>query len=102
MNNTHKGCPNDIGSRHFTDYRPSKALYTDIKSNAEFRQYMQRNGEKIITSLRDLAIKENKCCACENPKFVSETCSGKQLPGLPGVVDDNKTTYKNMNAFNDF
>jgi len=94
MNNTHTGCPNDIGKRHFTDYRPSKALYTDIKSNAEFRQYMQRNGSKIIDSLRDLAIKENKCCACENSKFVSETCTGKQIPGPLGIMDDNKTEYK--------
>lgn len=99
MNNTHTGCPNDVGKRHFTDYRPSKALYTDIKSNAEFRQYMQRNGEKMINSLRELAIKENKCCACENSKFVSETCTGKQQQ-LPGISnDDNKTTYKNMNSF---
>ena len=48
MNNTHSGCPNDIGKRHFTDYRPSKSLYTDVKNNAEFRKYMQSNGAKII------------------------------------------------------
>ena len=37
--------------------------------------------------------------ACENSKFVSETCTGKQQQ-LPGIAnDDNKTTYKNMNSF---
>ena len=95
MNNTHSGCPNDIGKRHFTDYRPSKSLYTDVKNNAEFRKYMQSNGAKIIASLQDLATKENKCCACENTKFVSDACSGKVTNMLAGPsADDNTTDYK--------
>ncbi len=99
MNNTHSGCPNDISGRHFTDYRQAKSLYTDVKNNAEFRKYMQQNGEKIMTSLKDLATKENRCCACENSKFVSQTCTGKGK-NYPGVVDDNVTQYRKMSEFN--
>ena len=35
MNPSNNNCPNDIGSRHFTDYRPSKVLYKDIKNSNE-------------------------------------------------------------------
>ena len=80
-NPSHLGCPNDIGGRHFTDYRPAKSLYEDIKDSNEYRLHLQRNGSKIIQSLEDAAIKQNKCCACENHQYgvqkLEHVCGGK-------------------------
>ena len=35
-NPTKLGCPNNIGKRHFTDYRPARYPYTDVKNSNTF------------------------------------------------------------------
>lgn len=47
MNPTNLNAPNDIAQLSMTDFRPSKALYVNVKNNNQFRLYMQRNANAI-------------------------------------------------------
>jgi len=63
-NNTNFACPNDINMLAQTDYRPNKALYTQVQNNNQFRLYMQRNAEQIRQQqLQQYA--QNMNCKCE-------------------------------------
>ena len=64
-NPTNKNCSNDIAQLQTTDYRPSKALYENIKNNNTFRLYLQRNANTI----RQMQLNEFEgkmaCSSCE-------------------------------------
>ena len=70
MNPTNTCCPSDITSFTITDYRPSKALYQNVKNNNQFRKFLQTNGDRVRKkNLQNFVRTMN--CACEN-KYDSE------------------------------
>lgn len=50
MNNTNNSCPprQMTNGIMITDYRPNKALYTNVHDSNKFRKYLQENGDKLI------------------------------------------------------
>ncbi len=65
MNPTNNSCPTDIARFNITDYRPSKALYANIKNNNDFRLYMQRNGKYVRNNLLQEYVRSMNC-GCES------------------------------------
>lgn len=103
-NPTHLGCSSDINALHSTDFRPSKALYVDVKDSNKFRSFLQHNGNNIRNAQLKKYEQSHRCCACEyQPKdmvaFNSEsTCSsqpGNMYPGYDKLpVSGNLTGHK--------
>jgi len=63
-NNTNFACPNDINALAITDFRPNKALYTQVQNNNQFRLYMQRNGDQVRQQQLQQYV-QNMNCKCE-------------------------------------
>ena len=84
-NPTHDGCSSDINALHSTDYRPSKALYVDVKDSNKFRQFLQHNANKIRETQLKKFEYSHKCCICEKQykkikKFnAGPTCSNEEM-----------------------
>ena len=67
MNPTNNSCPSDITRFVTTDYRPSKALYENVRNNNDFRLYLQRNARYIRNvNLQNYIRSMN--CSCEARK----------------------------------
>ena len=64
MNPTNFECPTDISMLITTDYRPSKALYVNVRNNNDFRSFMQQNGAAIKQRNLQNYVKA-MYCACE-------------------------------------
>lgn len=64
MNPTNFECPTDISMLITTDYRPSKALYVNVKNNNDFRSFMQKNGAAIQHRNLQNYVKA-MYCSCE-------------------------------------
>ena len=64
MNPTNFECPTDISMLITTDYRPSKALYVNVKNNNDFRSFMQKNGSAIQQKNLQNYV-QAMYCACE-------------------------------------
>lgn len=73
MNPTNFSCPSDISMLNTTDYRQSKALYTNVVNSNNFRLFLQRNAAMIrANNLQQ--FRNSMGCACE---------------GSPGQNQDN-------------
>ena len=67
MNPTNKSCPSDITQFTITDFRPNKALYTNVHNNNDFRKFLQTNGNHIRQ--QNLQNYTNAMyCSCESRK----------------------------------
>ena len=76
MNPTNFECPTDISMLVTTDYRPSKALYVNVKNNNDFRSYMQKNGAAIKhRNLQNYV--QAMYCSCEPSQW------SQQMPPIP-------------------
>ena len=103
-NPTHFGCSSDINALHSTDYRPSKALYVDVKDSNQFRLFLQHNADKIRMAQFKKFEQTHRCCACEyQPKNIVAFDSGSTCNNTPGYSyppydiepkDNNITGYK--------
>ncbi len=103
-NPTHLGCSSDINALHSTDFRPSKALYVDVKDSNKFRSFLQHNADKIRKAQLKKYEQSHRCCACEyQPKDMvafnsGPTCANdtsKMYPGYDKLpVSRNVTGYK--------
>ena len=74
-NNTNYSCA-PLGMNNgilMTDYRPSNSLYVNVYDNNKFREYLQKNGNKIRQqNLRQFETK-NGCFSCEKqPKQIKK------------------------------
>ena len=104
-NPSHSGCPSDIAQIQTTDYRPSKALYVDVKDSNKFRAFLQHNGNSIRKAQLKKFENSQRCCQCEyQPKqivpFSSDfTCHQSVQEFWPGFERQQKsyniTGYKN-------
>lgn len=63
-NPTNKLFSSDISQLRFTDHRPSKVLYENVRNNNEYRLYMQRNGASIMGN--QLQGVEKRTGSCQN------------------------------------
>ncbi len=67
MNPTNNSCPSDIARFVTTDYRPSKALYTNVRNNNDFRAYLQHNASQIMSRNLQNHVKSMNCsCGPKN------------------------------------
>lgn len=102
-NPTHLGCSSDINALHSTDYRPSKALYVDVKDSNKFRFFLQHNANNIRKAQLKKYEQSHRCCACEYQHknivpFNSEsTCSNAPNNMYPGF--DNPPEDRNVTGF---
>ena len=64
MNPTNLSCPSDIAQLVTTDFRPSKALYENVRNNNDFRLYLQRNAKFIRNSNLQNYVRSMNC-SCE-------------------------------------
>lgn len=65
MNPTNFYCPSDITTLQITDYRPNKALYTNVLDNNKYRAYMQQNANNIRQyMLKQYVMKMD--CMCDS------------------------------------
>lgn len=103
-NPTHDGCSSDINALHSTDFRPSKALYVDVKDSNKFRSFLQHNGNNIRKAQLKKYEQSHKCCACEqqpeavvpfNSGFSCGNVPNNLYPGLDQQLGDrNLSGYK--------
>ena len=68
-NPTNKAFPSDIAQIRTTDYRPSKQLYINVNDNNAYRQYLQRNSDKIRKQQLQRFEDGMGACKCEENNF---------------------------------
>ncbi len=66
MNPTNFSCPTDIARFITTDYRPSKALYANVRNNNDFRMYLQHNAISIMDNNLKNHVRTMNCGPCES------------------------------------
>ena len=99
-NPTHTGCSSDINALHATDFRPSKALYVDVKDSNKFRAFLQHNADNIRKAQLRKYEQSHRCCACDyQPKQMvafnsGSTCSQAPSNMYPGY--DRQPTSNNV------
>ena len=88
-------CPPKMSDgRHFTDYRPRCAVnfpqeFKDAPVNSyEYRQYLIKNAESLMSQNRQQAFRENACGPCVEPFH-----QGTMLPEQ-GMVECNGSTCR--------
>lgn len=99
-NNRYFDCPPRMSDgRHFTDYRTNCHLNSkhvldsyDNKSafsSHDYRQYLIKNGEKLMDINRENVFKENKCGTCDN---------NTMLPPQTNIMCDDQKCKVVLNA----
>jgi hypothetical protein len=85
-NPTNRQAPSDISQLRLTDFRPSKALYINVKNNNDYRNYMQNNGKKILDQQMTHFMNGMAACGCEK----QDKSIAKYTPGYVCPRNHNK------------
>ena len=78
--NRHDDCPPRMADgRHFTDFRPNCTINNMLRvqnkvvNSYEYRMFLTRNAEDIMTTNESYAMDKNACKTCDNTMLPEQT-----------------------------